>query len=382
MIRRKFRDYRLPLTLKFCLGVTSLVSGIFLISLLLYHYLGPRHWPNDFELVFQRELFHPEIFIPEMIILFIMGFLILHMLKWQVKKENDNEKVQTLLLWYSIWAFIFIILFIPGFIIAHDFFGRYSLLGSGFGIVALIVVSISSIFIILYLRKIGKDKLQKEQKDKQLRKLLNNRVLNYDFIMIFMFGLALVSLFVFFILEEVTPYTSYRITWEEEFNEDRLGLPGTNLTINMTVEIIEGPGAIGVSIVENENRSWNNRNWNVSPQTVVVRHNEVKTITFTCTIPQNAPENSFYSYSGSLIDFEELQPISSTGTSIECTVTHDIDEYNEAQSRLESSSSLWRTGGATQISISMQMIELAIILLFADIIITAFFKWNKFVSIY
>jgi hypothetical protein len=347
--------------------------------MLFYHYfdfLGPRNWPDDFESVFQQELFHPEIFIPEIIILFIMGSLLIYVIKWKVRSEKDNKQVQTLLLWISIWTFIFIMLFVPGFIIAQDFFGRYEILGAGFGIVASFVVFISSIFIVLNLRKIKKDEIQKEQKNIQIKRLFNELVINYNLFMIFMLLLALTSFIMLFVLEEVTPATAYRITSEYDFDEQRLGLPGTNITINLSVEVFEGPATIKVAIIGNDTTG----NWTVSPQEVSVRSNEVKTITFTCSIPQNAPEWGTYRHDSHLVVYDDLHPHTASSFHVDCQVTYDINEYNESQSRLESSTSFWRTWGITQISISLKMIELALIFVFTFVAVTAFFEWNKFVA--
>ncbi|UCG70936.1 MAG: hypothetical protein JSV09_08045 [Thermoplasmata archaeon] len=380
-IRSLFIDNRLPNTMKFCIAVLSIISGMFLILMLFYQHvrllylifqqrLNPQ-WTYTSE--FQPELFHPEVFIPEIIILLLLGTILLYVLKWRVKNGIEDKYVDRISLWLTIWTFVFIMLFTIGFIIAHEFFGRYEILGPAFGILSAVVVICGSIYVIVYLYKSNSIEDRSHlRNDMSQKKLLDNRVLNYKLVTIIFLGLALISFFMTFVLAQIVPLTPCSASLEAE----KVALPGMNVTFNLTVEVGDGPGTTQIVVIETSSSG----NWSVSPSEIIVGPNERKSITFTNYVPQNATENIQYSYHFMVNEIGERGPNSEFGESIVTRVTDDIDEYYASQTTPDTTTIFSIPIVGFQQSIQEIMIDLAIIIFLTWVIISAFFIYNYNIS--
>ncbi len=365
-------------TIKFCFAILSIICGIFLILMLFYQYLnllkiqlinGVNIEEDIMFSAFHPELFYPEIFIPQGVILVILGFVLLFILRWQVRNENENKRINTLSIWLIIPILIFIGIFMGGLILGYYFLGKYGIISPLSGMITAIIVVSCSIYILVYVNKTKRNKSEGFVGNKKPpTRLLTNNVLNYLVITIFLFHIFIFS----FIPMFFEPGTVLVYDWEDGPWTTKVALPGMNVSYNLTLGSQDGPATFIFLISDNDIRG----NWSVSSKEITVKPNEKKIITFINYVPEDVPEGYYY-YGFYLIYMTNHGPGGGWGVNIVTEVTHNISYYNESQS-IPDGFSLAETGGfATKEGFYEVMIRLSTIILLAWIVITVFFLWNK-----
>jgi hypothetical protein len=313
---------------------------------------------------FHPELFYPEVLIPEAIILLLLGSMQLIIMKWHVKNENVNNKFDQIMMLLTVSIIFFIIIFIPLFIIVHDFYGRYSVFDPLFGIIVALIDICLSIRLLLYLKKIEEHREKNTTKNiKPTRRLLHPNVLNYRLITAFFVVLILILLIVIIPYGRITPRTYQSVYWEDSNSLSKTALPGMNVSFNLILEskggrsiskyVIVGFDEVGL---EEEVKG----NWSISPKCVTVRPDERKTITFTNYIQENSTEDDNY-YRFVFIELNERGYVVAMNKECFTEITNDTNEYNASQSN--SISSPWQhvSSGVGRSSLNVKLAELAII---------------------
>jgi uncharacterized membrane protein YidH (DUF202 family) len=307
-IRILIKDSRFPTTIKFCIAIFSIVCAIFLISLMLLQYRG-YYYNNlyDFDEVvtraensaFKPELIFPEILFLEAITLLFLGFNLLYILKRQVKKGSNNKLIYKISWVLALCICMFCVIFIFDFILSLGLIagGMY---GSLFLIITVLIVIITSVYISIYIQKIDGSKNNRID-EKPQNKLLSRNVLNYRLFTAFLFGMVIISFIMIIVLGFFVQWTKHSIYWEGEEVFYKNTIPGSNVTHNLTFESDGGNSVSKFVIVETGFKG----NWSVSSKEILLKPNEVKIITFTNYVPQNASDGDIYSYGFFLVEIDD-----------------------------------------------------------------------------
>jgi MFS family permease len=157
-IQLLFKDPRISTTLKFSMAVISIVCAIFLISMIFFQFTSAGYYNsvdgyNDTELT----TFRPEIFIPEGLILLMLGSITLYILREQVRNEEKNKRINSISLGLSICILLYIALFVFGFIILSLLAKGYTILDPLFGLIAAPLIFCASIYLFYYINKTKHD---------------------------------------------------------------------------------------------------------------------------------------------------------------------------------------------------------------------------------
>lgn len=167
IILKSITGYKVSNTLKFCSAILSIISGIFLIYMLLYQSLDYwSYWSGSesmeaIDTAFDPDLFHPEVFIPTGILLLLTGSVLLYVLRWQVRYRSENKRIDFLSFWMAICNVILFLVFFLGFIVVHELYGRYSVFNPLFGIVMTLVFIIVSGYVLILLHRIQNHKFSR-----------------------------------------------------------------------------------------------------------------------------------------------------------------------------------------------------------------------------
>lgn len=307
-VRILIKDPRLPATIKFCIAVISIVCAIFLISLMLLQYRS-YYYNNLYDFdeavtraensAFQPELLFPEILFLETLILLLLGFNLLYIVKRHVKKGSDNKFMYNMSWILALFICLFCVIFIFDFILSLDLIVR-GIYGFIFLIITIFILIITSIYIFICLHKIDRNKNSRID-DKSQKTLLVNNVLNYKVFTSIIFGFIIMIFILIIVLGFFVQWTEHSIYWEggEVFYKN--AIPGINVTHNLTFESEGGNTVSEFVIVETGFKG----NWNISSKEILLKPNEIKIITFTNYIPQNASDGDIYSYGFFLVEIDE-----------------------------------------------------------------------------
>lgn len=368
-------DRRMLNSIKFSLGVLSLICGIVLISTAFYQFKdellefdggGPPY--PELKSVFdpEPEIFHPEIFIPGGIILLILGLVLLLILRLQIT-GTKNKQLDYLSICLMGWILFFIVIFIAGNIMVHFYSGRYEVLNPTFLMIGAFTSICISISILFYVNKITNKERITSGNFNPPRKLLDYRVLDYGFVLIFLLGICLASFYMVPALSHNTEPTHYHIYWENGRDPEKVVLPGMTASYHLVVETSGGTTSFKVHIIEINRKG----NWSVSSEELIVKPNEKKIINFTNYVSPDATEDEYYFrfwvvYSN-IFETELVQTYA----------TLDMDWYNSSQTTNPSFFALNSSGTISSHSDEPIVGQLVLITFIVLIVITVLFLKNK-----
>lgn len=358
-------------SIKFYFGVFSIICGIVLILMIFYQYV--HHW--DFERIhseaypdhpeiltaFNPEFFHPEIFIPEGMILLMLGFVLLYVLKLQIR--NNNKQLKYIMVGLIVSILFFSIFFIIGHVLTLDHLGRWDVINPLIGIIVAIIVICTLIFLLIFVNKLT-SRFDKPSgiNDELPKNLVNNKVMDYKVITALLFATCVVTFSIMPIFDLIAPSSSFTVYWEDG-SPYKVVLPGMNASFNLTFEWKGGAGTGTVKEVIVE--TGRTGNWSISSTEVVIKPNEKKTITFTNYIPINATEGYYY-FRYWRVGVTDQGITGFGGNSITTEVTLDMDYYNTSQP--PSNKTFWKpSGDGARVS---QCYDI-----FTPLIILPFFAW-------
>ncbi len=342
-----FSDYRMFNSIKFSIAVISIICGIFLILMLFYrYYFYFKRLGSEWISAFHPELYYPIIFIPEGLILLMLGIILLFISRWQVRNEINNKNLNSITKWLIVLIIIFVVIFIVGLVIGSYIHGSYALFGPWFGLILLPFIIFLSFYIFHRISKMNGIKNEiPDKSNKTNKKLLDSKDVDYVTITTILLVVCIVSPIPVFLHEPVTSYCYY---WEDSWDH-KVALPGMNVTYNLTFEHHEGDSNFKCAIVEMDDGiegNWDDidGNWSISSKEVIVKPNEKKTIIFTNFIPSDTPPFESYSYHFYLVEIGDNGPNSGGTWSVSTFVTHNVSYYNDSQ---QSGASVWRNWGVS-----------------------------------
>lgn len=388
--RQFLRDERTPRTFMFFIAVFSILCSIFLISMLYsqYPYSGflryERYASSDILddvnitsedaklLTPDSELNHPEIFIPQIIVLMVLGIALLLILKKGTKSGTNSENINGLARIVSICIALFIVLFFFGMMYANDFLGRYSLLDPLFGIFAAGFAVTSLIYIFYRIKSMDDKSNVDDENHRPPRKLMDHNAINYGGFTVLFIILGVVVFLIMVNIGEAAPISEISVYWENGESPYGSALPGMNVTYNLTIESRGGVATTRFALVELGVKG----NWSINTKEIILRPDEKKNFSFTNYVPENASDGDTYGYAFYFIELDEIGPCLRTKYGCSTSVTNSTVEYWARQSGRKHF--IWanlHTGGYNE-SINMKLLDMLIIIFFAWIVLSFFFIGN------
>lgn len=370
---------------QFCIAISSIISSLLLFLMLFHQYLikykrellgggGGSELYKATISTFQPTIFHPEIFIPQSIILLLLGSILIYLLKLQVRNDTERNSYDTIIKYLTIINAIFCGVFILGLIFGYSIYGTYGIVHPLLGIVLVIIVSLGSLLIVVLTKRMRNYVENPEEFPNKAKKLIDYKLLDFRVITAFLILLVFVSTWpVFFIHTSTIQY----IYWENESYQNIYVFPGTNVSYNLTVVSQDGPDTLTYYIVEIENRTTGN--WEVNPRKVVVRPNEKKNITFTNFVPLNATIGTQYTFRFYLINSDDSGIGSGGSESIGTQVTLNRNLINASQNTSSEESPRFNRYFNAPSSFKEVMIRFSFLSILAYLVILGFFEWNEFI---